>query len=153
MRNPLRNPRDLWPGVIFVAAGLAAVLHGREYSMGTATKMGPGYFPTVLGALLVLIGLALVVRSALRLGDRLGALALKPLGLVLGGTVLFGLLLRGGGMVVALVVLALTSAAASRHFEWGRAVALALGLAGLSVLVFAKALGLPIPVRGTWLGG
>jgi hypothetical protein len=153
MTSPLRNPRDLWPGLIFVTAGLAAVLRGREYSMGTATKMGPGYFPIVLGALLALIGLVLVVRSALRPGDRLGALALKPLGLVLGSAVLFGLLLRGAGMVVALVVLAVVSGSASRQFEWGRAVALALGLAGFSVLVFAKALGLPIPVRGAWFGG
>jgi hypothetical protein len=153
MTSPLRNPRDLWPGVIFVTAGLAAVLRGREYSMGTATKMGPGYFPIVLGALLALIGLVLVVRSALRPGDRLGAFALKPLGLVLGSAVLFGLLLRGAGMVVALVVLAVVSGSASRQFEWGRAVALALGLAGFSVLVFAKALGLPIPVRGAWFGG
>jgi putative tricarboxylic transport membrane protein len=56
-------------------------------------------------------------------------------------------------MVVALMVLTTVSAAASRHFQWGRAVALAVGLAGFSVLVFAKALGLPIPMRGVWFGG
>jgi putative tricarboxylic transport membrane protein len=153
MANPLRNPKDLWPAVIFIATGLAAILFGREYSIGTTTKMGPGYFPTVLGVLLALIGLALVVRAFLRAGERLGAFALKPLGLVLGATVLFGLLLRGAGMVVALIVLTAVSASASRQFQWGRAVALAVGLAGFSVLVFAKALGLPIPMRGVWFGG
>jgi Tripartite tricarboxylate transporter TctB family len=153
MASPLRNPKDLWPGVIFVATGLAAVLFGREYSLGTTTKMGPGYFPAVLGVMLALIGLALVVRSFLLAGERLGGFALKPLGLVLGATVLFGLLLRGAGMVVALVVLAAVSASASRQFQWGPAVALAVGLAAFSVLVFTKALGLPIPVRGVWFGG
>lgn len=153
MASPLRNPKDLWPGVIFVATGLAAVLFGREYSLGTTTKMGPGYFPAVLGVTLALIGLALVVRSFLLAGGRLGGFALKPLGLVLGATVLFGLLLRGAGMVVALVVLAAVSASASRQFQWAPAVALAVGLAAFSVLVFTKALGLPIPVRGVWFGG
>jgi putative tricarboxylic transport membrane protein len=153
MASPLRNPKDLWPGVIFVATGLAAVLFGREYSLGTTTKMGPGYFPAVLGVMLALIGLALVVRSFLLAGEQLGGFALKPLGLVLGATVLFGLLLRGAGMVVALVVLAAVSASASRQFQWAPAVALAVGLAAFSVLVFTKALGLPIPVRGVWFGG
>jgi putative tricarboxylic transport membrane protein len=153
MTSPLRNPRDLWPGVIFVAAGLAAVFLGREYSIGTTTKMGPGYFPTVLGVLLALIGLALAVRSCLHAGARLGALAVRSVLLILGATGLFALLLRGAGMFVALVVLTVVSAYASREFEWGRALALAVGLAGFSVLVFVKALGLPIPVLGAWFGG
>jgi hypothetical protein len=153
MTSPLRNPKDFWPGVIFVAAGLAVVLFGREYAMGTTTKMGPGYFPTVLGALLALLGLALVVRSCLHAGERLDRLALISVLLVLGATVLFGLLLRGAGLFVALVALTVVSASASREFEWGRAVLLAVGLAGFSVLVFVKALGLPIPVIGAWFGG
>jgi hypothetical protein len=153
MTGPLRNPKDFWPGVIFVAAGLAAVLFGREYSMGTATKMGPGYFPAVLGALLAFVGLALAGRACLRTGPPLDGLALRALLLVLGATTLFGVLLRGAGLFVALAALTLVSASASREFEWGRAVVLALGLAGFSVVVFVKALGLPIPVLGAWFGG
>ncbi|HSF02728.1 MAG TPA: tripartite tricarboxylate transporter TctB family protein [Solirubrobacterales bacterium] len=153
MTSPLRNPKDFWPGVIFVAAGLAVVLSGREYAMGTTTKMGPGYFPTVLGALLALLGLALVGRSCLHGGARLGGLAPRAVLLVLGATTLFGVLLRGAGLFVALAALTLVSASASREFEWGRAVVLAVGLAGFSVLVFVKALGLPIPVLGAWFGG
>jgi putative tricarboxylic transport membrane protein len=153
MTSPLRNPQDLWPGVIFTTAGLAAVLFGREYSMGTATKMGPGYFPTVLGVLLALLGLALVGRSCLHAGNRLSGVAFRSVLFVLGATVLFGVLLRGAGMLVALAVLTVVSAYASREFEWGRAIVLALGLAGFSVLVFVKALGLPIPVVGAWFGG
>jgi putative tricarboxylic transport membrane protein len=148
----IRNPKDFWSGVIFMAVGLAAVLIGRDYSMGSATKMGPAYFPTALGMLLALIGLGVVVRSLIQRGGPAPTLAYKPLALVVGSTVLFGLLLRGLGLAAALVVLAVVSAAASRQFSWGPALLLAVGLAVFSVLIFVKALGLPIPVLGTWLG-
>jgi putative tricarboxylic transport membrane protein len=147
------NPRDFWSGVIFGGTGLAAVVLGRDYSMGTATKMGPGYFPTVLGVLLALIGLVLVVRAFLTRGEPIRGIAIRALVLVLGATIVFGLLLRGAGMVIALVVLVLVSAAASRLVLWRPAVVLAVGLAAFSTLVFAKLLGLPIPVVGRWFGG
>jgi hypothetical protein len=151
--SPIREPRDFWSGLIFGAAGVAAVVLGRESSLGTATKMGPGYFPTVLGALLALIGLALVVRAFLVRGQRITGFAGRPLVLVLGATVLFGLTLRGAGLVPALIALVLVSAAASRLVIWRAAVVLAVGLAGFSALVFTKLLGLPIPLLGRWLGG
>jgi hypothetical protein len=147
------NPRDFWSGVIFGGTGLAAVVLGRDYSMGTATKMGPGYFPTVLGVLLALIGLVIVVRAFLTRGEPIRGIAIRALVLVLGATIVFGLLLRGAGMVIALVVLVLVSAAASRLVLWRPAVVLAVGLAAFSTLVFAKLLGLPIPVVGRWFGG
>jgi putative tricarboxylic transport membrane protein len=147
------NPRDFWSGVIFGGTGLAAVVLGRDYSMGTATKMGPGYFPTILGVLLALIGLVLVVRAFLTRGEPIRGIAIRALVLVLGATIVFGLLLRGAGMVIALVVLVLVSAAASRLVLWRPAVVLAVGLAAFSTLVFAKLLGLPIPVVGRWFGG
>jgi hypothetical protein len=152
MRAVIRDPRDFWSGAMFTAAGLAAVGFGREILMGTATKMGPGYFPTILGALLTLIGLALVARAVLTDGQGLGGFAFRPLVLVLGATVAFGLMLRGTGLVVALIVLVLVSAAASRLVRWRAALVLAVGLAGFSALVFVKMLGLPIPVLGRWFG-
>ena len=152
-RLGIRDVRDFWSGVIFGGAGLAAVVFGRELSMGTATKMGPGYFPTVLGMILALIGLALVVRAFLVRGERLAGFAARPLLLVLGATVVFGLTLRGAGLVVALIVLVLVSAAASRLVEWRSTAIVAVGLALFSALVFVKVLGLPIPVLGRWLGG
>jgi len=148
----IRNPKDFVAGVIFTAVGLAAVLLGRQYSMGTATRMGPAYFPTALGMLLVLIGGVVLVRSFLRRGAPIQGLALTPMLLVLGATVLFGALLRGAGLLVALVALVVMSAWASRQFRWPVALALAVGLAVFSALVFVKALGLPLPLVGSWLG-
>lgn len=149
----IRNPKDFLAGLIFIGVGLAAVLLGREYSMGTATRMGPAYFPTGLGMLLALIGVVVLGRSLLLRGEPIRGLALKPLFLIVGATVLFGALLRGAGMLVALVVLVVVSAYASRQFRWEVSLALAVALAAFSALVFVKALGLPIPLVGSWLAG
>jgi hypothetical protein len=152
MPTVVRDHRNFWSGLIFGTTGLAAIVLGRESSMGTATKMGPGYFPTVLGVLLALIGFVLIIRALMVQGAPIGAFALRPLLLVLGATVLFGVLLRGTGMFVALILLVLVSAAASRLVRWGPALVLAVGLAGFSALVFVKVLGLPIPLLGRWFG-
>jgi putative tricarboxylic transport membrane protein len=138
---------------MFTGAGLAAVVLGRDYSMGTATKMGPAYFPMALGMILTLIGIAIVIHSFLQPGEPIGRLAIGPLGLILCATVLFGLVLRGAGLGPAIIVLVVASAHASRQFRWASALGLALGLAGFGAVVFVKLLGLPIPLVGTWLGG
>jgi len=151
--GPIREPRDFWSGLIFGVAGVTAVVVGRESSLGTATKMGPGYFPTVLGVLLTLIGLALIVRAFLLRGGRIAGLAVRPLVLVLGATVLFGVTVRGAGLIASLIALVLVSAAASRLVIWRAAGVLAVGLAAFSAIVFTKLLGLPIPVIGRWFGG
>ncbi|MFO1350102.1 MAG: tripartite tricarboxylate transporter TctB family protein [Gammaproteobacteria bacterium] len=147
----IRNPKDFWSGLIFLAFGMTAVVLARDYGMGSATKMGPGYFPTVLGTLLALIGLATATRALFSTGTGIGAFALPGMLLVTGATVLFGLLLRGAGLVPALIVLVLVSAFASRYFRWGPALALAAGLAAFSALVFVQALKLPMALFGPWL--
>jgi len=149
----IRNPKDFCTGALFVAFGLAAVVVGRDYPMGSTVKMGPAYFPTVLGGLLVLIGVVAMIRALLRPGTAIGAFAWRELSLVLSAIVLFGVLVRGVGLVTAVVVLALMSAYASTKFRWAHAIMLAVGLAVFSVLVFIKALGLPISLFGTWFGG
>jgi putative tricarboxylic transport membrane protein len=149
----IRHPKDFWSGLIFLAVGAAAVVIARSYPMGSAVRMGPAYFPTVLGGLLALIGVVVVIRSFITPGERIAGFAWKPLVLVLVSTVLFGVLVRTAGLVVSLLLLVLVSAWASRNFRWGPAVVLAVGLTVFSVAVFVKALGLPIPVIGPWLGG
>jgi len=136
-----------------MAFGLAAVLIGRDYSFGTGVRMGPGYFPVVLGGLLTLLGVVAIGRSFLKEGAGVGAIAWKPLLLVVGGTVLFGGLLRGAGLPVALLALILVSAAASRQFrfEWRAALAL-IALIMFCAVVFEMALGVPLPLVGAWLG-
>lgn len=153
MRVLIRNPKDFWSGVIFVAVGLAAVVFTREHAMGTAMKMGPAYFPTTLGILLALVGLALMLRAFLRPGLPVGPFGFGKLVLVLGSIVLFGLFLRRLGLAVALIVLVVLSAYASERFRWPAALVLAFGLAICSVIAFVWLLGLPIPILGTWIKG
>jgi len=153
VRIGIRNPKDFWSGVIFAAVGIAAIVLGRDQPTGTAMRMGPAYFPTLLGILLTLIGLAMTLRALLRPGSRVDEFTFGKPALVLGANVLFGLLLRPLGLVVALIALVLVSAYASERFRWPAAVALAVGLAATSALAFVRLLGLPIPILGTWLGG
>jgi hypothetical protein len=149
----MKNPRDFWTGVIYVAFGAGAVVIARDYGLGTAFRMGPAYFPTVLGGVLVLIGLLSLGRAALRSGEPLPPARIKGLLVVTVATLGFGALARGAGLVVALPVLVVVSAAASARFRWGPALALAAGLTLFCAAVFLKGLGVPIPLRGPWLGG
>lgn len=146
----IRNPKDFWAGLIYLALGLAALYIAQDYAMGSALRMGPGYFPKVLGGLLALIGLIALVRSFLRPGEAIGRLAWREVLIVLGATVLFGLLLRGGGLVLSLVVLVVVGAYASRHFRLRSSLLLALGLALFSALAFIKGLGIPLVLLGRW---
>jgi hypothetical protein len=148
----INNPKDFWTGVIFLIFGGAAVVLGRDYPFGTSFKMGPGYFPTVLGVLLALVGLAVALRGVWRPGAAVGALAWRTILLILSATVLFGVLLRGAGLIVAVAVLVMIGAYASRYFRWGTAALLGAGMAAFCLLVFVKGLGMPIPVVGPWLG-
>ncbi|HWT70660.1 MAG TPA: tripartite tricarboxylate transporter TctB family protein [Oxalicibacterium sp.] len=152
MPSFIRHPKDFWTGIIFLIVGLAAVIIGRNYPMGTAGRMGPAYFPTVLGGLLALIGLAAAIRSFLHDGEPIGKFALKETALIIGAVLLFGFLIRGGGMIVAVIAIVLLSARASCKFKWRYSVPLAVGLAAFAVLVFVKLLGLPIPILGPWFG-
>jgi hypothetical protein len=151
--SPSRNPRDFWTGIIYVAFGLAAILIARGYGMGTAFRMGPAYFPTVLGILLVLIGTVSLLRSFIRPGAPISAFAVKGAFLVVFSTLVFGFIIRGAGLAVALPALVIMSAYASAHFRWPPTLALAAGLTVFCILVFLKGLGVPLPILGSWFGG
>ncbi len=153
MPSFIRNPKDFWTGLIYIAIGLYSIFLARDYGMGTTLKMGPGYFPSVLAGALTLIGIVSLFRSFIRRGEPVGAFALRAMALVLGATLLTGFLVRNAGLAVALPLLVLISAYASIKFRWPSALALAIGLTVFCVLVFVKGLGIPLPVLGVWFGG
>jgi putative tricarboxylic transport membrane protein len=146
MNTSLLNNKDVWGGLMLIAIGAAAVLIARDYPFGTALRMGPGYFPVILGALLILFGLA-ILAGGLRRGEQVEsswsprALVILPLSLIL-----FGALMQYAGFVPAMVVLIVGSAAASSEFRLVEVLLFALGLTALSVVVFVWALGLPYPL-------
>jgi hypothetical protein len=148
----IRHPKDFWTGIIFLFFGLSAIIIGFDYQMGSAGRMGPAYFPSVLGALLSLVGLIGVIRSFLRAGEPVGKFYIKEIILILLAVLLFGFLMRKAGLVPAALVLVLMSAYASPKFTWGASLLLAIGLAVFAVVVFVKLLGLPMPILGPWFG-
>ena len=144
----IRNAKDFWAGVMFIAFGLFFAGFARQYDMGSAARMGPAYFPTVLGGLLVLLGAYISVKSFARTAEveEVGAFHFKPLLLVLGAVVAFGVLLRPAGLVVALAALVIISSFGSGEFKWREILPLSVGLAVLVLAVFIYGLGLTIPV-------
>jgi hypothetical protein len=139
----IRSPRDFFAGVIFLLFGLCAVLMGRDYPMGTARQMGAGYFPVVLGALLVLFGSVISVRSLVAAGEKLEDIGLRPLLLVLLAIGAFAVSVDSMGIVAATILMTVIGAAASPESRWREVVVLTLALLGLSVGAFAYGLGLP----------
>jgi hypothetical protein len=152
MQLEFRNNRDFWAGVMLIVVGAGSVIIARNYAFGTSLRMGPGYFPSVLGGGLVLFGLYLVVvglkrKEKMEGGDgwSLRALIVLPLSLVL-----FGLLMEHAGFIPALLVLIFGSAAASTEFKLVEVLLLAVGLTAFSVALFIYGLGLPYPLLTGW---
>ena len=151
--NPIaRNAKDFWTGAIYVAVGGTAMYLARDYGMGSAVKMGPAYFPTILSGILIVIGIVSIVRSFLKDGTPIGTFAGKGLVLIVAATLLFGLTVRGAGMVVALPLMILVSSFASEKFHWQRAVLLGVGVTAFCILIFQIGLGVPLPILGPWFG-
>jgi hypothetical protein len=149
----IRNAKDFWTGLIYVFFGATAILVARDYGMGTAVKMGPAYFPTILGGLLVGIGVISVIRSFIIPGAPIAAFAFKGLILVSVSALVFGFLVRRAGLAVALPLLVIISAYASTRFRWRPTLLIAAGLTVFCALVFLKGLGIPLPIIGPWFGG
>ena len=149
----IRSTKDFWTGLLYIFFGSIAVIVARDYGMGTGVKMGPAYFPTILGGLLAGVGLVSVVRSFITPGTPIGAFAFKGLILVTVSVVLFGFIVRGAGLVVALPLLVVMSASASKRFRWRTALIMAAVLTIFCSVVFVEGLGIPLPIVGPWLGG
>ena len=148
----VRNEKDFWTGLIYIVFGAAIMWIALDYPFGTAGRMGPGYFPRVLAGVQILLGLIAVGRSFIVPGEAVRSLAWKAMALVLGATTLFGLLIHTAGLIIALLALVLTSAAASEKFtfDW-KAVAGLVVLITFCSLVFVKGLGVPMPLFGPLL--
>jgi hypothetical protein len=153
MRKMIRSSKDFYAGLLYVFFGASAFVIARDYNMGTAFRMGPAYFPTVLSVVLIVIGVASVIRAFIVTGTPVGRIALSGLLWVTASVVLFGFLVGGAGLAVALPLLVVTSASASAKFRWRPTLVMAVGITIFCVLVFLKGLGIPLPVIGPWFGG
>jgi hypothetical protein len=152
MKISVRNQPNFLSGVLFTVIGTGFGVYGRNYGMGTASQMGPGYFPVVLGSLLAVIGVVITLQSLSVHQDeeKIELLFFKPMLLVLGPIVLFGVTLIPLGFVLSSIMLIGLTALASPEFSLKYVVPTTLVLIVGCYLVFIYGLGLPIPV---WFGG
>jgi hypothetical protein len=142
----IRAPKDFWSGVMFCGFAVVAILAARGYSLGAAGKMGPGYFPLLLGGLLAALGGILIGRSLVLSGEPVPRFHLVPLAVIAVAICLFGVMIEPLGLVISLAVLTLMSAFAGAQFRLLETVALAAALIVFSVGVFVYALGLPLNI-------
>lgn len=153
----LASQKDFVSGLMFMTVGGSFAWGAVDYEIGEAARMGPGYFPFMLGLLLVALG-ALVTFNAFKSGppggDKIGAIAWRPLGFILGANILFGVLLVGVpalgipafGLIIAIFGLVVTAGYAREGAKLKESLILATILAVGSYLAFVKLLSLQFPV-------
>lgn len=150
----LRNKQDFWSGVMFILLGLGFAWKATSYSMGTAARMGPGYFPHWLGILMAILGLVILLSSLRKKAEKtqVDRFDFKILAIIVGSIVLFGFILRPLGLVISLFVLVAVSSLASHEHSWKVSLLNALFLTVLCWLSFVKGLGLVFPIWPAFLG-
>lgn len=141
----IHNPKDFYSGLLFFVVGLAFAIGATNYPIGTAVRMGAGYFPLILGGLMAVLGLIILLGSvrATNKGEGIGTFAFTPLLLVLGAIVLFGVLVQPLGLIPATVLLVVVGALGGGEFHLKEVIILAVVLVAMAVGIFYYGLGLP----------
>jgi len=148
MKHLIKNPRDFWAGVMFLAIGGMFAGIAFTYKLGTAARMGPGFFPFFLGLILAGFGIAILI-TALRpknAGPTVDKFHWGPIFWVLMPIVVFGVMLKILGMIVMGFVVVIVSSIGHEEFKLKPTIWLALGLVIFCSLVFVGGLKLPIPL-------
>jgi Tripartite tricarboxylate transporter TctB family len=163
----IKSQKDFFSGLMFLIVGGLFAFGATKYNVGNAARMGPGYFPMLLGILLAVLGAAIIFYSTVKNaahgedGDKIGAWAWKPIGYVLGANLAFGVLLGGlpsiklpaMGMMIAIYALTIIASKAGEDFRWKNVLILATILAAGSYLAFIVLLKLQIQVWPAFITG
>jgi len=158
----IKSQTDLWAGLMFIAFGVFFMvvaigtpefidrIVGQKlipgYQIGSAVRMGPAYFPVVLGGLLAVLGMLVVVDGIIEEGPDVPQFNFRPLLLILVGCLAFAYTLKPLGLAGASLLLIFISAFGGHEFKWKEVAILYVALVIFSVLVFVKALTLPFPI-------
>jgi putative tricarboxylic transport membrane protein len=142
----IRSPKDFCAGLLFVVVGVVTVVIARGYPIGSTSRMGPGYFPVLIGSLLILTGIVVVVRGLSVAGEPIGRLAGKGLLLVLGAVLLFAVSIEKLGLAPAVLLVVIVSYLSNPRFKVLELAILAAVLALASVGIFVYGLKLPFKV-------
>ena len=160
----IKSQKDFWAGLMFMAVGIAFAWGSTNYNIGEGARMGPGYFPLMLGILLAGLGAFIVFESLVvetEDGDKIGKWAWRPLAFILAANFVFGILLAGVpalhipafGMIVAIIALTFIAALAGDEFNWKEIAILSVVLAIGSYAAFVWLLKLQFPVWPTFITG
>ena len=151
----LKNPKDFWSGVMFMSIGFAFALIVKfyEYPMGTGSRMGPGYFPFVLGIIMGILGVVITIQSLASEGPPVSKFAWRPLFWILGAVVLFGLIAKLAGLALSIIALVVISSYGGDQFRLKEVIISSLILAVFSVAVFVYGLKLPFPIWPSFISG
>lgn len=142
----IRSPQDVAGGLVLVVLAAIAAWQAADLDMGRTSRMGPGYFPTVLSGLIALFGAGIALRGLRVRGDGIAPFRWRRLLPVLLAITLFGLLIRPAGLVLASVVLLLVASVAAPDFRWRGTLIFGAGLILFAVILFPILLGLPLSI-------
>ncbi len=142
MKIKFSNRKDFFAGLLFIFFGVFAMVLAREYPLGTLRRMGPAYFPTIIGGVLAILGFLISARSLWIGSEPVQLPTLRPLIMILGAIVGFALLLKPLGLVLATLVLILISCLGGWQFRWLEVTLLYLILVLIAVIFFVYGLGL-----------
>jgi hypothetical protein len=160
----IKSQKDFYSGLLYTVVGAAFAYGATSYNIGTGARMGPGYFPLLLGSILAIIGGIILFKSLVvetPTGDRVGSWAWKPLSFIIAGNLLFGVLLGGlpsikfpaMGLIVAIYGTTLVVSMAGDKFKLKEVLVLATVLSVLSYLAFIVLLKLQFPVWPSFIAG
>jgi hypothetical protein len=145
MRIKNRDTTDVIGGLFLTGLGLFFAIYAQRYNMGTLNRMGPGYFPVVLGVVMALLGLLVAVPAWFRAG--IGPdISWKTLFIVIGSVVLFGATLQSLGLMAASMITVVVASLADNDITWRTRALMAAGVAPIIYLIFIFGLGMTIPV-------
>ena len=160
----IKSQKDFFAGLLYMVIGIAFAWGATTYNIGDGARMGPGYFPLLLGVILAIIG-GIVMARALVVetpdGDPIGRWAWKPLVFIIAANFLFGILLGGWpllgipamGLIIAIVVLTFVAALAGDEFKFIEVLILAILLAVGSWAAFVWGLNLQFQVWPSFISG
>jgi len=148
MKNDLKNNKRFLTGIMFLIIGGVSIYIAQDYPMGTALRMGPGYFPIVLGGMIGLFGIYELILGALKPDPVKGNWSVKALIILPLSAVVFGILMETAGFIPALIALIFVSAASGPEFKFTEVLISAVVITVCSVGLFIYGLGLPYPLIG-----
>ena len=145
----VKSPQDLGAGAVFVLIGLAGFYFGSDLAMGSAARMGPGYFPMLLSGLIAALGLLIAFSGFAVEGPPIEPVQLRPILFIVAAILIFGFLIESVGLALTAILLTLVAAYARPEVKLGETLILGAGLALFTVVVFIYLLGQALPA---WWG-